>query len=539
MRIKLSKSCGVRFNCSRKGLLMRRSATISLLALALNLTLSGSAGAETDKQAFFAADLHKPTNDSRVYSVGDDAGTLFSGLGTWPDKICSSTSDPICDFKSVLSTGSSPKIRASPMLTICSEQANNDCIESVEISRDGGNFRKLVFERDMPRVQGLDNDGKEFPADASMNLPRGSAASIWGEVIDGQISNLKYLVSYQYSMYYESAEKKFILQNVQLGIRPFKVVGGNQWSSLYYTATESGVLYNFPENVQMRAVIHMSKSAAGWFKARLMNPDISISSLNSLNSRVEITGAPVTVPAFAYQRDLNNLSTDEKKYTGALKGVISVGPGTSEIFSYIEMARKVVNDVAAFSNTYWTLNSTPWDNRNPCLQDSTRVLGIVSTNAIGYEGSSPEFKDGFLNYRVTGIHFGPDGKTPNLGSYDLLLRSDAARCLYGFSNAPISATVSISGSDGTQNVATTIVSEKDGWLKMKASGFTFSEKNIKVKLNQEKEVVVEVTKPTPPANLLPTTNKIAKKKTITCVKGKVVKKVTAVAPVCPSGFKKR
>ncbi|MCX6447915.1 MAG: hypothetical protein NTV18_02090 [Actinobacteria bacterium] len=518
---------------------MRRSAFTSLFVLALNLALSGSVGAETDKKAFFAADLHKPMNDSRVYSVGDDAGTMSSGLGTWPDKICSSTADPICDFKGVVSSGSSPKIRASPMLTICSEQANNDCIESIEISRDGGNFRKLVFERDMPRVAGLDKDGKEFPADASMNLPRGSAASIWADVIDGQISDLKYLVSYQYSMYYESAEKKFILQNVQLGIRPFKVVGGNQWSSLYFTATESGVLYDFPENVQMRAVIHMSKSAAGWFKARLMNPDISISSLNSLNSRVEITGAPVRVPAFAYQRDLNNLSTDEKKYTGALKGVISVEPGAREIFDYIEMARKVVNDVAEFSNTYWTLTSTPWDNRNPCLQDSTRVLGIVSTNAIGYEGASPEFKDGFLNYRVTGIHFGPDGKTPNLGTYDLLLRSDAARCLYRFSEAPISATVSISGSDGSQNVATTVVSEKDGWLKMKAAGFTFSEKNIKVKLIQEKAAGVEAPKSALPAERLPIVKKTDKKQTITCVKGKVTKKVTSTAPVCPSGFKKR
>ena len=31
----------------------------------------------------------------------------------------------------------------------------------------------------------------------------------------------------------------------------------------------------------------------------------------------------------------------------------------------------------------------------------------------------------------------------------------------------------------------------------------------------------------------------AKKKTITCVKGKLTKKVTAVKPVCPSGYKKK
>jgi hypothetical protein len=36
-----------------------------------------------------------------------------------------------------------------------------------------------------------------------------------------------------------------------------------------------------------------------------------------------------------------------------------------------------------------------------------------------------------------------------------------------------------------------------------------------------------------PAQVLP------KKKTITCVKGKTVKKVTAVKPACPTGYKKK
>ena len=148
---------------------------------------------------------------------------------------------------------------------------------------------------------------------------------------------------------------------------------------------------------------------------------------------------------------------------------------------------------------------------------------------MGYDGTAPKFVDGFLNYRVTGFHFAADGVTPNLGTYDLLMRSDAARCLYGFSNAPVSATVSITGADGAINVATTVVSERDGWLKMKAAGFTFSEKNIKLKITQAAEVENKVATPVA----------VVKKTTITCVKGKVTKKVTAVKPACPSGFKKK
>jgi hypothetical protein len=32
---------------------------------------------------------------------------------------------------------------------------------------------------------------------------------------------------------------------------------------------------------------------------------------------------------------------------------------------------------------------------------------------------------------------------------------------------------------------------------------------------------------------------LAKKVTITCVKGKLTKKVTAVKPICPRGYKKK
>jgi len=94
------------------------------------------------------------------------------------------------------------------------------------------------------------------------------------------------------------------------------------------------------------------------------------------------------------------------------------------------------------------------------------------------------YRDGFLNYRGTpGFTTCQTAKPKALGTYDLVIRSETARCLYGFSNAPISATVTVTGT-GNLNVASTVVSERDGWLKLAAYGFTFSEKNIKVKVTQ-------------------------------------------------------
>ena len=496
------------------------------LILSLLFTAAPASGAD-ERPAFFPADLLVDASKSRVFSLGDDSGTLFSGLGIWPTNICSSTKDPLCDFTNAKWSSDTPGITASPMLNPCTAGEESDCIESVEINRSKSGFKKLVFEKFMPRRWDSDLDGKEFPSDYSMNLPRGGAASIWNEIVDGKSANTKYLVSYQYSMFYNPGTKKFQLQNVRLGIRPFREVAETRWSSLWYTDGASGIQYDFPTDVEMRATVHMSKEAAGWFKARLSNPDIGISNFNDRNTRVVVSGAPVTVPSFAFVREIGKMSKEELKHTNSMKGVIFEEPGTKEIFDYIELARKTVNDVASYSNTYWTINSTPWDNANPCLQDSSRVLGIVSTNAMGYEGASPKFEDGFLNYKVTGLHFSADGKTPNLGTYDLLLRSDAARCLYGFSDAPVSAVVSITGSDNATNVATTVLTERDGWLKMKAAGFTFSEKQIKVKLTQQKTVI-----PVPG-------NKAPVKASIVCVRGKLTKKVTAIRPVCPAGYKKK
>jgi hypothetical protein len=77
------------------------------------------------------------------------------------------------------------------------------------------------------------------------------------------------------------------------------------------------------------------------------------------------------------------------------------------------------------------------------------------------------------------------------------------------------------------SVATTVVNEKDGWLRLSASGFTFSAPTIQVKLTQAPAVVAPQEKVTTP--------KVSKK--IVCIKGKTTK--TFTTKKCPSGWKKK
>jgi hypothetical protein len=134
---------------------------------------------------------------------------------------------------------------------------------------------------------------------------------------------------------------------------------------------------------------------------------------------------------------------------------------------------------------------------------------------------------------VAAPHYSSNGDVFK-GSYDLLIRSDIARCVYGFSKAPIKAELSVISANGTPQIATTVLGEKNGWVSLSAKNFEFSAPVIKAKLTQEPEVVVVPT-PTPSV----TTKPVTKKLTITCVKGKTSKKVTAVKPKCPAGYKKK
>ena len=502
---------------------------IPIVALAIGLAIPASAPAAEDKEAFFPASIVRSNPDDKIFSTGEDAGVNFSQLGQWPDRLCASTADPKCDFNDA--KWGVKTIGATAVLNICTAGENEDCIESIEISRDGGAFQKLTFEKYVVggTCDASASAGCAFPPDASKRLPRGGNLSVWTEVVNGKVSDLKYLVNYGYQLNYDDENKYFVTNNVNLAIRPMKEVNSQRWDSLWFENGKSGIQYDFPSNVEIKATLHLSNKVVGWFKARMQDVGVEISPFSSTNNRLTVSGKAATVPTFAVLRSLQGITPQENdfaQYFGYGKGVSGGDPGDPRIFEYLEYWRPKLNDIASHQTSSWTLKSTRWVSENKCLNATNRVLGVVSTNSMGYDGNPPKFVDGFLNYRVSGFHFGPDGKTPNLGTYDLVLRSDAARCLYGFSNAPVSATVSIAGADGAQSVATTVVTEKDGWLKMKAAGFTFSEKQIKVKITQEPSAISPVA--------------VAKKKsTITCVKGKTTKKVSAVSPKCPAGFKKK
>jgi hypothetical protein len=185
--------------------------------------------------------------------------------------------------------------------------------------------------------------------------------------------------------------------------------------------------------------------------------------------------------------------------------------------------------------TYWSFAVAGSSNQR-CFAEATGVVGIVTTNAVVYEPSAPAFINNELQYRVAGVPLTPE-KERFPGSYDLVIDSKVARCLYGFTDAPIKATVSVSAEDGARTVETIVTGERDGWFSLGAYGFGFSTPTIKVQLKQD-SIPSATNSSAGEATTPQTVSKKTGVKKVTCVKGAKSKTLKPGKSKCPKGYKK-
>ncbi|MFM6940508.1 MAG: hypothetical protein ACKOXI_00805, partial [Candidatus Planktophila sp.] len=123
-------------------------------------------------------------------------------------------------------------------------------------------------------------------------------------------------------------------------------------------------------------------------------------------------------------------------------------------------------------------------------------------------------------------HFAPDGVTVNKGFYKAVVPVNDAKLLWGLENPNDAVTaleVSVTTEEGGSSAALKSVSVKNGKIIIDVSGFSYSRPKLKISIKKGWK---------PGATML-------NKTTITCVSGKTVKKITAVKPTCPAGYKKK
>ena len=134
-------------------------------------------------------------------------------------------------------------------------------------------------------------------------------------------------------------------------------------------------------------------------------------------------------------------------------------------------------------NTYWNMRDVWYDvPRRQCFyNDGGLFAGVSTTNAIAYSSGPPVFSKGTLDYQVGATHFNSDDQILK-GTYNILMRTDVARCIYSLKAGPIIGSVSITDDSGKANIATVSSTEKNGWVRVSANGFHYSLSTIKLKL---------------------------------------------------------
>jgi hypothetical protein len=473
--------------------------------------------------------------------------------------VCNSINDSIC--------APAARVNYEAFLPPCDAKVLINCVVGISAIKSDGSVVDGQYSQDFP-VAGPN----DYQGDPARNLPTGGRPSVWKipGVTNGGGTDT-YLLRFDVKGD-AAANQKFRSNSIEVSLFPMTVQtgdyatgnmtdanhpsggclqdhfqcgdlgfehGGNDVSlsaaCVSFDKGSCALRQAFPEGYRFKINARLGDSPAGWFHGRLFSPVVTLNSTESVTN-LSVEANPVKVPVIGGYIKQSEMTPEMKAYytknraTGSFgrlsaNGISNlvdiVAPYQSNIFELFAMWSKVFSDKASATQSEWSFRTLELNgDNNSCFRDSSKLVGVVSTNAMMYSGGAPAFNksEGTLDYKVGAPHLASNGDVFK-GSYDLQLRSDIARCLYNFSNAPIKATVSIASDNGDSNVATTIVNEDKatGWLHMSASNFMFSNPTVKIKFTQEAPV----------------------RSTIVCVKGKVTKTVTGVKPVCPSGYKKK
>jgi len=560
---------------------MKNMRKVLVLILVAPLLVMGYSAAHADAYDPLKTTVGNNGDNILQYVVEDGAVEINSYLAITPPAVisadqtragkwqwCTGIDDPVCDPKN-----NPQSMKATSILPPCASATSENCIDSVEI----GNATNMVPASLIRSTKGI-----TFPPSPQYNYIGGSTTSLWNAPgVPNASGGTTYSIMPRIQSYFMNG--KFSQGEFFVDVVPYKEVNGdyqenrinpdpNATPQNRYLGNSSqicawaeagvcGVPQDFSPGTRVKLKIRLPKEIGGWFRGRLSDPVMDVTSFSSNNNLVSVEASTVTVPRMAFFSKVSTFTNQEKIWNQNFGSWATAdfgraaGPqaGIPEMsFPFIEAYRARVNDTAVGTDTFWNYTTTSWGNGSNCLQDKSKVLGIVTTNALAYDGSSPSFENGALNYHVSGLHYMPDGVTPVQGSYNLVMRSETDRCLYGFTNAPIKATISIVGA-GDSPIATVATSEKNGWLSLSANGFTFSQKTLQVKLTQDAPAPAPSASPSPSVSAIgnsstqestATSTKAPsaatqKKITITCIKGKSTKSVTAIKPTCPVGYKRK
>jgi hypothetical protein len=253
---------------------------------------------------------------------------------------------------------------------------------------------------------------------------------------------------------------------------------------------------NFPANLDSDLTIEV-KVKTGEVKPGVLvgvgtNFTGDYSTANS-QSTIKFTGSPVAVPLAGKSADCDGETGIARAIVRQLQAILFINNDGQSAFG----VDGLTGDMVVSSNGVCDLSTPLWNS------------------------AAKEF-----TFTAAAPHFAPDGTTLNYGFYKAIIPAADAKLLWGLENAndavkALNVQIITAVNEGNNLVST--VGVRSGKIIIDISGFHYSRPKLKISLKKD-------WKPAP---------RMLNKTTITCTMGKSVKKITAVKPKCPRGYKKK
>ena len=578
---------------------------------------SGPAGGNSDKSGFISkyppdrsVDVFKSSQPSKggftdknypYYGVTFDSSTRNQSIpflrvenrlseGNRDEYLCTSIDDPECspekDWEFIFVQGGIGNCDANP---------GTACVASFSVITAEG---KEVIAKPLMKFP---KNAKEFPGKVNPDgtgYAAGLASWIWRAEGDGPGDEHDYLLTgnvdsvgqNRNKSWKELQSREFFFEAVpifrensplikapekimqkKVGRDYREILTSNNETSCY--ANDDGVCLHrreFQPNTRLKISLQLPKFISGWLNGRLNKPAVTSNSFSANTDLVTVEAGPeenIFAGKWMNRSDIKDFSFKnseiEKQFKGMFQGYYNRDnpnslrdSGEEGAIDAYDLWAPYMGENAFAVNKTWTLSNARSNNPSNCVQKETGgIQGVVTTNASAYEATAPKYnkENGTLEYRVAAPHFAPDGKTENIGTYGLAMSITLLKCLYGITNVPTSASVSITTNAGVERVATVALNQIGKWVFLNAENFTFSSPTLRIKLNQTSSAATPSTgtaevKKESPAPEVKDDKEVAaakpaaataKKITITCTRGKLIKKLSGTNPKCPAGYKKK
>jgi hypothetical protein len=362
-----------------------------------------------------------------------------------------------------------------------------------------------------------------WAADKASGLAAGGVASSWDLAETEHTNGYSYLAFVQYTGQFNQGSD---LSDFSVMLEPWswKCAEVNTCNSLGRPEGVGGI-NNFTAGTEFRITIRtsfLSPKIGSWAVGRLEKPTVNLTS-----EKLVISGSPVVYPMGYATLDSRNEC--KSKISAVFSQFFPNAPNlcTYETRAFstnsndsiaLTLFEALDSDVKQNGQiARWSFASVKTKNSTEKCMDNKR-LSLATSNAMLYSVQPPvwDSQSGTLSYRIASTHKDNQGNL-NKGNYSLALSKKTADCLWKFDTQKASAVISITNSEGIQNIAVSTLRSSANWIYFDASGFTFSSPEIRVKILKPKITLA--------------------KKTIVCTNKSTIRKVSGIKPTCPPGFK--